>query len=128
MECLKCKTKKVCKIYDMKLMYQDDVVMNITNCNFKEKPIYDKQTTDFSSYSTNSLKEQFDEEEYQRFLKKQNGIVEEVKDEIMTCPTCGGQDYSNYITICSKCGSTVCGNCSTNDEGLTYCNKCWEEV
>ena len=31
MECLKCKTKKFCKIYDMKLMYQDDVVMNITN-------------------------------------------------------------------------------------------------
>ena len=35
MECLKCKTKKICKIYDMKLMYQEDVLINITNCNFK---------------------------------------------------------------------------------------------
>lgn len=127
MLCTSCTLKKICTVYSTKKEHEDAITISITNCEYKTN-INQVKPDQVSITDSDILLGQFDEEEYKKFLDRQKGIIAENKSEIMTCPTCGGQDYSDYITICSKCGREVCGNCGTNDEGLTYCSKCWEEI
>lgn len=124
MMCTSCTIKKICSVYAFKKEHEEMISMPVTTCKYKTGDIQASSTPVDASVS---LAEQFDEEEYKKFLNKQKGVTEEDSNEIMTCPSCGGRDYADMITVCSKCGTMVCGNCSTSDNGLTYCNKCWEE-
>lgn len=125
MLCTSCTLKKICSVYSTKKEHEAEITISITSCNYKTN-IGEVETE--SIVNNNVLLDQFDEEEYKRLLDKQNGINAENKPQIITCPTCGGQDYLDYITCCSKCGAEICANCGTNDMGLNYCSECWERL
>ena len=131
MNCTTCALKKICKVEDLRKIYEGDIEFNITSCKFKHLNDTTLQTSSVQAISTeeaDSFASSFDEEEYKRLLAKQNGIVSEVDTTLVTCSTCEQTDYKEYISVCSKCGTEICGNCGTSDNGLNYCQKCWEEL
>lgn len=130
MNCTTCALKKICKVEDLKRLYEGDIVFDITSCKFKH--LNDNVSANgvqaIPAKEKNSFASSFNEEEYQRLLDKQNGVVNEIDTTLVTCSTCQHTDYKEYISVCSKCGTEICGNCGTSDNGLNYCQKCWEEL
>lgn len=140
--CSSCGIKEICTVFQLKKEKMHDIEMVISKCKYAssirtaEAPDTDKVPKEISSHLQNSdlecestlnvFSSSFDEDEYKKFLDRQSS-VEEDKDIIATCETCGGTCYQSDITICSKCGKVVCANCATGFSGLTYCEKCWED-
>ena len=134
MLCSACSINKVCTVFALKKEQMPHIDIVISKCAYaislpaakttSNKPVElptDESSTVFAS--------SFDEEEYKRFLdRQQNTNTTKEKDIIVTCDTCGGTGYSSDISVCSRCGKQVCANCATSSDGLVYCEKCWEEV
>lgn len=128
MNCTICNLKKICKLYDLKTLYNGDIEFNITSCKFQSSNTNDARIVTMPSIDPSPFASSFDEEELQRLIAKQNGIKEEENIKMKTCSSCKCTDYERYMSICSVCRVEICGNCGTNDNGLNYCQKCWEEL
>lgn len=128
MLCKNCKIINICSVYEFKKKHELDIDINISNC--KHKPNNEEFMTlpkpKFMEMHDYTSGPRPDAKEAERKILN----IEPVKEDktIMTCATCGGTDYADYISICSKCGTETCGNCATTDNGLNYCSKCWEEI
>lgn len=132
MECTNCRLKKICRLNEMMKEFNDEIVFDITKCQYKtssnEQQVVEEKTVT-SKTIQDVLAESFNQEEYDRLLKKMDGQAEEdINNTIIECKTCGGQDYLSELRVCSKCGAEVCGNCGTSDNGNIYCQKCWEDL
>ena len=141
MQCKNCNIANICSIYEFKKKHLSDVEMSIDFCKHKvNEPntslthISDINKSELSTVGFTpqepirnifGAREEDAKEAERRILK-----IEPIKEDktLMTCATCGGKDYADYISICSKCGTETCGNCATTDNGLNYCSKCWEEI
>lgn len=133
MECTNCKIKKICRLNEMIKEFNDEIVFDITKCQYKassnEQQVVLEDKPSISNSIQSALAESFNEEEYNRLLKKMEGQADEdINNIIIECKTCGGQDYLSELRTCSKCGAEVCGNCGTSDNGYIYCQKCWEAL
>lgn len=130
MLCNNCNLKKICKVYELHKSLDNDIVVQISSCNFN---IQNKQIKTgvqaFQELKKDSFEESFNQEEYDRLMKKINGDpVEDINNVIIECRTCGGKDYLSELKACSKCNKEVCGNCGTSDNGQVYCQECWGEM
>lgn len=131
MNCTRCVLKKICKVEELRRLYNGEIEFNVTSCKFQNLNNTTLQTNNVQAVpisEADSFASSFDEEEYKRLLAKQNGVVNEINTTLVTCSSCGQTDYQEYISVCSKCGTETCGNCGTSDNGLNYCQKCWEEL
>lgn len=124
MLCRKCINKEICSIYKLKKHHIDNVNMLINSCKYI---VYEKKTEEpKAEENKNIFKSVFNEKEYKDLVDRMNNKeTKEEKDIKVTCKSCGGVDYASEISYCSKCGKEVCGNCSTSEKGLIYCNECW---
>lgn len=130
MLCKNCTLKKICKVYELHKSLDSDIIVQISSCNFN---IQSKQIKTgvqaFQELKKDSFDESFNQEEYDRLMKKINGEpVEDINNVIIECRTCGGKDYLSELKACSKCNKEVCGNCGTSDNGQVYCQECWGEM
>lgn len=130
MLCTNCKLKSICKVYDFHKNFENEIVFNISKCNFNfEDEIQKISVQAIQESKSNSFEESFNQEEYDRLMKKINGeTVEDINNVIIECRTCGGKDYLSELKACSKCNKEVCGNCGTSDNGQVYCQECWGEL
>lgn len=128
MRCKNCVLRKVCKVTEMIKNFEGDIDITVNSCNYETN----RNTISTVTEKPNNkafLADSFDQEEYNRLLKKMNGeTVKDINNIVIECKTCGGQDYLSEIKSCSKCGAEICGNCGTSDNGQLYCQKCWEEL
>lgn len=145
MLCKNCNLVSICNIYEFKKKHLSDVEMSIDFCKHKvaEPDTSLTRISDICGIKKSELttadfvapkepirnifgaREEDAKEAERKILK-----IEPIKEDktLMTCATCGGKDYAEYISICSKCGIETCGNCATSENGLNYCSKCWEEI
>jgi hypothetical protein len=144
MQCKNCNLVSICNIYEFKKKHLSDVELSVDFCKHKVRQP-DTSLTHINSISNINKSElsttdfvpvepvrdifgarHEDAKEAERRLLK----IEPIKEDktLMTCATCGGKDYADYISICSKCGTETCGNCATSENGLNYCTMCWEEI
>lgn len=129
MECKNCTLKKVCKVTEIIKSFEGDIDISVNSCNYKASRNTTSTATEKLDNNKTFLADSFDQEEYDRLLKKMNGEkIKDINDVIIECKTCGGQDYLSELKSCSKCGTEICGNCGTSDNGQVYCQKCWEEL
>lgn len=140
MKCKNCKLVSICNIYDFKKKHLSDVEMSIdfckhrvieqdntsTNTNIEKTEISIADFTPVEPVRDIFGAREEDAKELERKLLKIEPVIED--KTLITCATCGGQDYLHYIGLCCKCGTETCGNCATTDNGLNYCSKCWEEM
>lgn len=129
MLCSECKNKPICKVYETNDSYRETISISVDNCMYHVNKHDNKSISNNNAVEAKTaydFSDSFDQEEYNKIVSK----VEPVKEDkcIMTCSTCGGTDYAEYIGFCSKCGKEVCGNCATSDQGLSYCKECWEAI
>ena len=128
MRCKNCVLRKVCKVTEMIKNFEGDIDITVNSCNYETN----RNTISTVTEKPNNkafLADSFDQEEYNRLLKKMNGETgKDINNIVIECKTCGGQDYLSEIKSCSKCGTEICGNCGTSDNGQLYCQKCWEEL
>lgn len=127
MLCNNCKIKSICKVYDIKKDKLGEINIKIDSCSYHASEIIQK-SIDKAENNVNTFADSFDEEEYKKFLDKQNGVPDIDDDIIVTCSTCHGTCYQSDINICTKCGKEICANCGTASDGMNLCEKCWEEA
>lgn len=129
MRCKNCVLRKVCKVTEMIKNFEGDIDITVNSCNYETNRNTISTVTEKPNNNKAFLADSFDQEEYNRLLKKMNGeTVKDINNIVIECKTCGGQDYLSEIKSCSKCGAEICGNCGTSDNGQLYCQKCWEEL
>lgn len=133
MECKNCTLKKVCKVNELIQSFEGDIGITINSCNYKTKNTNTATTIieakELAVDNSAFLADNFDQEEYNRLLSKMNNEeVDDINNTIIECKTCGGKDYLSELRACSSCGTEICGNCGTSDNGRNYCQKCWEEL
>lgn len=131
MKCLDCTLKKICRVYQMQKEFEHEIDFGINTCSYKtvsNQTIVKKETIQETTEKT-LFADSFDQDEYNRLLSKMNNEeVEDINNTIIECKTCNGKDYLSEIKACSICGTEICGNCGTSDNGRIYCQKCWEEL
>lgn len=128
MLCKRCKTRAVCSIFNMKKEHMNQVNILINSCEYHVSETVGQAITTTASADNDVFASTFNEEEYKQLINDMNNDSQEEPEIKVTCKTCGGVDYASQISYCSKCGKEVCGNCSTSENGLIYCNDCWGEM
>lgn len=136
MNCITCKINDICNVYDLVVKHNGKISIDISNCSYNkmlnesnevEVTSKSKWTVDTLNGQDDWLETSFDEKEYKKIMDQMNENPEELK-LLVTCKTCGGQDYQDQMSVCSKCGKEICGVCGTADNGLNYCEECWREM
>lgn len=132
MICTNCKLKKICKNYDY-LQEHNELV--VSSCKFRTEqevtlsPLFYEQHKKEKS-DTNINDDINNISEFKPKLVKQK----EPEQKLTTCPTCKAKTFESDLKTCSKCGKTVCSNCSTESSQVTtgdlkslgvLCNKCY---
>ncbi len=135
MICTNCKLKKICKNYDY-LQKHDELV--VSSCKFRTEQeiilspsFYEQHKKEKSDININdNTDNNISEFKPKPKLVKQK----EYEQKLITCPTCKAKTFESDLKICSKCGKTVCSNCSTESSQVTVgdlkslgvlCNECY---
>ena len=133
MICTNCKLKKICKNYDY-LQEHDELV--VSSCKFRTEQeitlsplFYEQHKKEKSDININDNTDN-NISEFKPKLVKQK----EPEQKLITCPTCKAKTFESDLKTCSKCGKTVCSNCSTESSQVTIgdleslgvlCNECY---
>ena len=124
MICTNCKLKKICKNYDY-LQEHDELV--VSSCKFRTEQeitlspsFYKQHQIEKSDININSNTTNNDNNvsEFKPKIVKQ----EKPKQKLTTCPTCKAKTFESDLKTCSKCGKTICSNCSTESNQVTTNN------
>ena len=87
MRCKNCVLRKVCKVTEMIKNFEGDIDITVNSCNYETN----RNTISTVTEKPNNkafLADSFDQEEYNRLLKKMNGeTVKDINNIVIECKT-----------------------------------------
>lgn len=141
--CNNCSINSICKIYELKIQMNNNMDINISNCNYrpinamansirKNTPTVDpgvaflKNTNEIDRIS--KLSSNNKNEIYDKLIDSSLSIKPTVLDEV--CPTCEATTFKEDLTVCSDCKATICSCCATyySENNKLLCPTCWEKA
>lgn len=131
MQCISCYLKKICKVYNTILEFDNQIDLQASSCRY----YVDRPSTSLIPDEKEKPKKNYAEEALLNILG------EDVKEEVSTkeqsfkepslCLCCGNKKESSDFEVCEKCLNLVCADCFydviTSTGSNHICEKCFEE-